>query len=60
MSRKLTKEGVEKGLEIAFRKLLEYKRYKKTPLIMQRNGKIVELWPDEFDITTATSEKQAP
>ena len=44
-------EKIIEGLEIAYKRLIEYKKYKKTPLIVMRKGKIVEVWPDSIDIT---------
>jgi len=40
-------EKIIEGLEKAYKKLIEFKKYKKTPLIVLRNGKIIELSPEE-------------
>jgi len=37
------RDKIIKGLELAYMKLIEYKKYKKTPLIISRNGKVVEI-----------------
>lgn len=34
---------VRQGLENSYKKLLEFKRQKNTPLIFSRNGRIIEL-----------------
>ena len=44
-------EKIIEGLEIAYKRLIEYKKYKKTPLIVLREGKIVEVSPESIDIT---------
>ena len=36
-------EKVCKGLELSKKRLIEYKRYKKSPLIVSQDGKIVEI-----------------
>ena len=36
-------EKVCKGLELSKKRLIEYKRYKKSPLIVSKDGKIVEI-----------------
>jgi hypothetical protein len=35
-------------LEIAYKKLIEYKKYKKTPLIVSKAGEIVEISPEKI------------
>jgi len=37
------RDKIIKGLELAYMKLIEYKKYKKTPLIISRKGKVVEI-----------------
>lgn len=39
------------GLEKAYEKMVEYKRYKKSPLIISRNGEVVEVSPEEIPPT---------
>ena len=46
------RDKIIKGLELAYLKLVEYKKYKKTPLITYRKGKIVEIAPEEILPTT--------
>ena len=36
-------EKVCKGLELSKKRLIEFKRYKKSPLIVSQDGKIVEI-----------------
>ncbi|MFT6970536.1 MAG: hypothetical protein ACJAXX_001102 [Roseivirga sp.] len=45
MENKLTEleNKVRKGLEDSYKKLLEFKRQKNSPLIISKDGKIVEL-----------------
>lgn len=39
------------GLEKTYEKLVEFKRYKKSPLLISRNGKIIEISPEELPPT---------
>jgi hypothetical protein len=43
-------EKIKKGLEESYKKLIDFKKYKRTPIIVSRDGKIIELSPE--DITT--------
>ena len=36
-------QKVCKGFELSKKRLIEYKRYKKSPLIVSKDGKIVEI-----------------
>ncbi|MGB5982621.1 MAG: hypothetical protein WBG46_10810 [Nonlabens sp.] len=38
-------DKIREGLELAYDKMLEFKIYKKTPVIVEQDGKIVELDP---------------
>lgn len=40
------------GQERAYQKLVEFKRYKNSPLIVSRNGKVIEIPPEEIPPTT--------
>lgn len=40
---------VSKGLKIAHKKMLEFKKYKKTPVVISRNGKVVRVPPEYFE-----------
>lgn len=36
------------GLEKAYKKLIEFKKYKKTPIIVSKDGKIIEISPEKI------------
>ena len=40
-----------KGLEKSYQKLVEFKKYKKSPLIVSKDGVIVEIPPEEIKPT---------
>lgn len=40
------------GLEISYQKLVEFKRYKKSPLIVEKDGVIMEIQPEKILPTT--------
>jgi len=42
------RDKIIQGLEKAFQKLIEFKKYKKSPLITSKNGKIIEIDPDKI------------
>ncbi len=42
---------IVKGLEEAYRKLIEFKKAKNSPLVVVRNGKIVEIDPNDVPAT---------
>ena len=46
------RDKIVKGLEETYKKLIEYKKYKKSPMIVVRNGKIEALDPNELLPTT--------
>ena len=41
-------DKIIEGLERAYKKLIEFKKYKKTPIIVSKNGKVVEIYADEI------------
>ncbi len=43
-------DKIKEGLERTYRKLIEFKKYKKTPIIVSKNGEIIELAPEEISI----------
>jgi hypothetical protein len=43
------------GLEKAYKKLVEFKRYKNSPLVVAKDGVIIEIQPDEIPPTTKYS-----
>jgi imidazolonepropionase-like amidohydrolase len=46
------RDRIVKGLEETYRKLVEYKKQKKSPMIVVRNGKIEAVDPNEVLPTT--------
>ena len=36
------------GLEKSYQKLVEFKRYKKSPLVIAKNGEILEIAPEKI------------
>lgn len=44
-------EKIIEGLEKTYEKLVEYKRYKKSPMVVSQNGKIIEIPPEELPPT---------
>ena len=52
---KAQRDKILKGLEEAYRKLVEFKKLKKSPLVIYKDGKIVEIPPDEIPPTTTYS-----
>ncbi len=42
-------DKIIEGLEKAYRKLIEFKKYKKTPIIVSKDGKIVEINPHKIN-----------
>ncbi len=45
-------DKISKGLEEAYRKMVEFKKQKKSPLIVSRNGVIIEIKSEEILPTT--------
>ncbi|GAO29494.1 hypothetical protein [Geofilum rubicundum] len=37
------------GLEKAYKKLVEFKKYKKTPIIVSKDGRVVEINPNKIN-----------
>jgi len=46
------RDQIIKGLEKAYLKLIEFKKYKKTPLIISVNGEIVEIAAEDINPET--------
>lgn len=42
------REQLRKGLAAAYAAMLDFKRYKKTPVIVSRDGQVVEVHPDKM------------
>lgn len=45
------RDRIVKGLEETYRRLIEYKKQKKSPMIVVRNGKVVAVDPNEIPPT---------
>ncbi|MCH7398314.1 hypothetical protein MM236_09950 [Belliella sp. DSM 107340] len=45
------RDKIVKGLEEAYRKLVEFKKANNSPLVVVRNGKIVEIDPNDVPPT---------
>jgi len=45
-------QKILRGLEKSYQKLVEFKKYKKSPLIVSKNGVIVEIQPEKILPTT--------
>jgi len=43
-------EKIIEGLEKAYKKLIEFKKYKKTPIIVSKEGQIIEILPENIAI----------
>ena len=43
-------EKIRNGLEKSYKKLIEFKKYKKTPIIISKEGKIIEISPEKITI----------
>lgn len=41
-------DKIIEGLEKAYKKLIEFKKYKKTPIIVSKDGKVVEIYPHKI------------
>ena len=41
-------DKIVEGLERAFRKLIEFKKYKKNSIIVSKDGKVVKIHPDKI------------
>ncbi|MFB6305858.1 MAG: hypothetical protein ABEH43_02515 [Flavobacteriales bacterium] len=48
---KKERDKIVKGLEETYRKLVKYKKQINSPMIVQKNGKIVEVNPNELPPT---------
>jgi len=45
------RDKIVKGLEEAYRRLVEYKKQKDSPMIVSKNGEILEINPNEIQPT---------
>ena len=58
-SRKEIRNKIIKGLEASYKKLVEFKKQKNSPVVVSRNGEIVEVDPNEISPTTLYKRKLA-
>lgn len=54
---KAERDKIVKGLEEAYKKLVEFKKQKRSPMIVIREGKIVAVDPNEIQPTTLYKRK---
>ena len=51
------RDKIVKGLEEAYRRLVEYKKQKNSPLVVSRNGEVLEIDPNEIQPTVTYKRK---
>lgn len=51
---------IERGLEVSFERLIAFKKYKNSPFVFHRDGKIVEISADEMEREMMESKKVKP
>ncbi|MCK5471211.1 MAG: hypothetical protein KAI99_21960 [Cyclobacteriaceae bacterium] len=44
-------DKIAKGLEEAYRKMVEFKKHKKSPIVMSKNGEVIKIEPDKIQPT---------
>ncbi len=45
-------DKIAKGLEEAYRKMVEFKKHKKSQVIFSKNGEVIEVKPEKISPTT--------
>ena len=45
-------DKIARGLEEAYRKMVVFKKHKKTPMVVSKNGKTIEIEPENIQSTT--------
>ncbi len=45
-------DKIAKGLEEAYRQMVEFKKHKKSPIVMSNNGEVIKVEPDKIQPTT--------
>ncbi|GAB3358061.1 hypothetical protein GCM10027566_22360 [Arachidicoccus ginsenosidivorans] len=53
-------QKLQRGLELAFQRLLEFKKQKKSPLIIMKDNKIIEVSAEEFIKNRSAYHKPKP
>jgi len=46
-------DKIAKGMEDAYREMVKFKKRKNSPIIMSKNGKVVEIEPQKIKPTTS-------
>ncbi|GAB1858115.1 hypothetical protein MHTCC0001_29520 [Flavobacteriaceae bacterium MHTCC 0001] len=41
-------DKIKDGLEKAYKRLIEFKKYKKSPIIVSKNGEVIEIAPEKI------------
>jgi len=44
------KENIAKGLKEAYKKMIIFKKYKNSPIILSRNGKVIEISANDISL----------
>lgn len=50
-------DKILEGLELAYKRMVEFKKYKKTPIVIERDGEIIEISPEEASTYTNVYKK---
>ena len=45
-------DKIAMGLEEAYRKMVEFKKHKNSPIVVSKNGEVIEIEPDNIKPTT--------
>ena len=53
-------QKLQRGLELAFQRLLEFKKQKNSPLIIMKDNKIIEVSADDFIKNRSAYHKPKP
>jgi len=40
-------EKIEKGMEKAYERMVKHKKYKNTPIVRSKDGKVVKVYPEK-------------
>lgn len=48
---------IAKGLEVAYRKMVEFKKQKNSPVIVSKDGEVIEIKPENILPTTDGNEQ---
>ena len=56
-NRKELRDKIIKGLEEAYKRLVEFKKQKNSPIVVSKNGEILEIDPNEIQPATLYKRK---